>query len=178
MVFGERNGVLTAGREVVDASWDSTELSNVYRCTLSLESSRWCETIVSEMSSKNWVNQLIPRILLQPLLSTSTGISLLFRKLVLALPAVMHVSFDGNTNKVTVDCEYLRMFHYLISFKLEEEFDERTFTGEVVRSLVKRESDRKWIQCQLTGKHKGLTIYREMIDDNLCKIVSLIGKFP
>ena len=82
----------------------------------------------------------------------------------------MTISFDAASDVITIDCEHLRLFNYSICFKLGEEFDEQLFTGEKVRSLVERETHHKWVQEQLTGKHKGMVIHREMVAQDLCKV--------
>lgn len=91
--------------------------------------------------------------------------------MVLAMTPIMTISFDASSDMVRIDCEHLRLFNYSISFRLGEEFEEHTFTGEKVRALVERETDHKWVQEQLTGKLKGMVVGREMIAQDLCKVV-------
>jgi hypothetical protein len=90
--------------------------------------------------------------------------------MVQALSPVMVISRDEASGVIRVDCNHLRVFNYSISFRLGEEFDESVFTGEKVRVLVEQENPHKWVQEQLTGKHKGLLVHREMIAQDLCKV--------
>lgn len=68
---------------------------------------------------------------------------------------IMTITYDAGTESIRIDCEHLRLFNYSISFRLGEEFDEHTFSGETVRTLIEQETAYKLVQEQLTGKHKG-----------------------
>lgn len=86
--------------------------------------------------------------------------------MVLAMSPIMTITYDAASQSIRIDCEHLRLFNYSISFRLGEEFDEHTFSGETVKTLVEQETAYKLVQEQLTGKHKGLS--RSRIRAALC----------
>ena len=100
------------------------------------------------------------------------------RKLVAACKPIQTISLiDGGYFRIT--CVMIRVFNYCIEFKEGEEFEEKIFSGEVVKKVITRDQQNRWIETQVSGKHTGMIYIRELDSTGLLTIVSTIpGLLP
>jgi len=94
----------------------------------------------------------------------------LMRKIALGLTPTMVVEYLGNEDLFKISCKLVKFYNYCIQFREGEEFEEKIFSGEVVKKIIKRDDSNRWIETQLTGKHAGLVYIREIKKDGSFKV--------
>lgn len=80
------------------------------------------------------------------------------------LTPIQRITRQGK-GRVRITCNLARIWNYCIEFREGEEFEEKLFTGETAKKIIIRDSHNRWIETQLTGKHKGLVYIREVSED-------------
>lgn len=83
----------------------------------------------------------------------------------------MVVEYLSNEDLFKITCQLIKsIYTYCVHFRVGEEFEEKTFNGEVVKKIIKRDDNNRWIETQLTGTHTGLVYIREITKDGLFKV--------
>ena len=88
------------------------------------------------------------------------------RKIVLLVKPNIQVIWDDEVDEFDIVVSFF-YFSYVSKFKLNEVVEEKIpFTGEVVKKIVTKTDDGKYLAKQLNGKHAGAQ-YLSQFDENI-----------